>query len=104
MFMEDEFFELTYRTPVREEEMPRFWHPQEKKKQLPRTKRYLKYLADLELSVRTTSFLETAGITKVTQLISHNADELLELRNFGMTSLMEVRQKLADHGILLKGD
>jgi DNA-directed RNA polymerase subunit alpha len=36
--------------------------------------------------------------------VQRSADELLELRNFGMTSLNEVRQKLAEHGLRLRGE
>ena len=34
-------------------------------------------------------------------LVSRTEDELLEVRNFGETTLKEVRQKLAEHGLTL---
>jgi DNA-directed RNA polymerase alpha subunit len=107
--MEDEFFELTYKTPVRYiEDMPPYWRDNlaevPRGRQLPRKSRHLKFLSDLELSVRTTSFLEAGGVETVKQLIAYSADELLDVRNFGETSLTEVRRKLAENGLLLKGD
>jgi DNA-directed RNA polymerase subunit alpha len=37
-------------------------------------------------------------------LVSRTADELLEAKNFGMTSLTEVRDKLSALGLKLRGD
>jgi DNA-directed RNA polymerase subunit alpha len=36
--------------------------------------------------------------------MQRTADELLEAKNFGMTSLNEVRDKLASMGLKLRGD
>ncbi len=58
-------------------------------------------LAELELSVRATNCLESENITTVRDLVSHNEDQLLEVRNFGETTLTEVREKLADIGLRL---
>lgn len=69
-----------------------------------RTCRRMSIVTDLELSIRTTAFLESAGITHVKQLINYTPDELLEIRNFGETSLKEVRQKLKANGLALEGD
>ena len=38
------------------------------------------------------------------ELIQRTADELLESKNFGMTSLTEVREKLRQYGLSLRGD
>src|SRR5262249_1791021 len=51
-------------------------------------------LAELELSVRATNCLESEGITTVRHLVSRNEDQLLTVRNFGETTLKEVRAKL----------
>src|SRR6516165_5038591 len=61
-------------------------------------------LAELELSVRATNCLESEGITTVRELVSRSEDELLEVRNFGETTLREVRSKLAGLGLKLKGE
>jgi DNA-directed RNA polymerase subunit alpha len=58
-------------------------------------------LAELELSVRATNCLETEGITTVRDLVIRTDDELLEVRNFGETTLKEVKQKLEERGLHL---
>jgi DNA-directed RNA polymerase subunit alpha len=58
-------------------------------------------LAELELSVRATNCLESEGITTVRDLVIRNDDELLEVRNFGETTLREVKQKLQERGLHL---
>ena len=58
-------------------------------------------LSELELSVRATNCLETEGITVVRELVIRTDDELLEVRNFGETTLREVKAKLALHGLSL---
>jgi len=58
-------------------------------------------LAELELSVRATNCLESENISTVRDLVSRAEDELLEVRNFGETTLKEVKQKLAEHGLQL---
>jgi DNA-directed RNA polymerase subunit alpha len=58
-------------------------------------------LAELELSVRATNCLESEGIATVRELVSRSEDELLEVRNFGETTLKEVRQKLTEKGLVL---
>ncbi len=51
-------------------------------------------LAELELTVRATNCLEEAGITTVRDLVTRTPEELLKVRNFGETTLREVREKL----------
>src|SRR4029079_2562629 len=58
-------------------------------------------LAELELSVRATNCLESEGITTVRDLVIRTDEELLEVRNFGETTLKEVKQKLAERGLHL---
>ena len=58
-------------------------------------------LAELDLSVRATNCLESEGITTVRDLVTRNDDELLEVRNFGETTLKEVKAKLAERGLHL---
>src|ERR687883_953356 len=56
-------------------------------------------LAELELSVRATNCLESEGITTVRDLVSRNEDQLLTVRNFGETTLKEVKAKLHEIGL-----
>src|SRR2546422_5344893 len=58
-------------------------------------------LAELELSVRATNCLESEGITTVRDLVIRTDEELLEVRNFGETTLKEVKVKLAERGLQL---
>lgn len=62
------------------------------------------HLAELELSVRATNCLESEGITTVRDLVSRSEDQLLTVRNFGETTLREVRGKLNELGLDLGMD
>ena len=61
-------------------------------------------VADLNLSVRARKCMSRLGITTLGELILRNPDELLESKNFGVTSLNEVRAKLTDLGLRLRND
>ncbi len=61
-------------------------------------------LAELELSVRATNCLESEGITSVRELVSRSEDQLLTVRNFGETTLKEVKAKLHEIGLTLGMD
>jgi DNA-directed RNA polymerase subunit alpha len=61
-------------------------------------------IADLALSVRARKCMIRLGISTIGELIRHTGDELLECKNFGVTSLNEVREKLAASGLKLRGD
>jgi DNA-directed RNA polymerase subunit alpha len=63
-----------------------------------------KPVSDLNLSVRARKCMNRLGINSLGDLIQRTADELLESKNFGMTSLNEVREKLAQFGLTLRGD
>ena len=43
------------------------------------------------------------GINSLGDLIQKSENELLEAKNFGQTSLGEVREKLAQYGLALRG-
>src|SRR5204862_7775687 len=61
-------------------------------------------IADLNLSVRARKCMARLGITLIGELIRKTGDDLLECKNFGVTSLNEVREKLTILGIKLRGD
>lgn len=61
-------------------------------------------VADLNLSVRAKKCMTRLGITTIGDLIRYTGDELLDCKNFGVTSLNEVREKLAEHGLKLRGE
>jgi DNA-directed RNA polymerase subunit alpha len=58
-------------------------------------------LAELNLSVRASNCLESENIMTVRDLVTRSEDQLLEVRNFGETTLTEVQQKLRDLGLHL---
>ncbi len=58
-------------------------------------------LAELHLSVRATNCLESENINTVRDLVTKSEDALLEVRNFGDTTLVEVREKLTEMGLHL---
>lgn len=51
-------------------------------------------IAELDLSVRASNCLETSGIATVGDLIAKTEEQLLEIKNFGKTTLKEVKTKL----------
>jgi DNA-directed RNA polymerase subunit alpha len=63
-----------------------------------------KPVQDLNLSVRARKCMNRLGINTLGELVQRTADELLESKNFGMTSLTEVREKLRQFGLALRGD
>lgn len=63
-----------------------------------------KSVSELNLSVRARKCMNRLGINTLGDLIQRTADELLESKNFGMTSLTEVREKLRAFGLTLRGD
>lgn len=58
-------------------------------------------ITQLSLSVRAANCLESEKIHTVRELVVRNEDQLLEIRNFGETTLTEVREKLSDLGLHL---
>ena len=61
-------------------------------------------VTDLNLSVRARKCMARKGINTLGDLIRFTADELLECKNFGVTSLNEVREKLRQFGLKLRGE
>ena len=53
----------------------------------------------LELSPRTLNCLKRSHISKVGEVLEMSDDELLKIRNFGDKSLVELKEKLAEHGV-----
>ena len=61
-------------------------------------------IEDLELSARSLNCLKRAGIKTVGELISNSEEELMNNKNFGSKSLDEVREKLTEYKLALKGE
>jgi len=63
-----------------------------------------KPMSDLKLSIRARRTVENLGCLTVGDITAHTEDELLGMPNFGVTSLMELKNKLSELGLKLKGD
>ncbi|MBP3885506.1 MAG: DNA-directed RNA polymerase subunit alpha [Olsenella sp.] len=61
-----------------------------------------KQIEDLDLSVRSYNCLKRAGIHAVRQLVEFSENDLLNIRNFGVKSIEEVKDKLETMGLGLK--
>jgi DNA-directed RNA polymerase subunit alpha len=58
-------------------------------------------IGELQLSVRASNCLETENILTVRDLVTKDEDSLMEVRNFGDTTLQEVNEKLSELGLRL---
>jgi len=59
-------------------------------------------VAELELSVRSRKCLQRLGIATVGELMQRSEAELLAIKNFGQTSLTEIKRQLANFGLNLR--
>jgi DNA-directed RNA polymerase subunit alpha len=64
----------------------------------------LRPVTDLNLSVRARKCMSRLNIATIGELVRYTADELLKCKNFGVTSLNEIREKLVDFNIKLRGE
>jgi DNA-directed RNA polymerase subunit alpha len=60
------------------------------------------HVADLEMSVRARKALSLLGIQTIGDLVARTEAELLGIKNFGLTSLNEIKDKLAEKGLSLR--
>ncbi len=60
-------------------------------------------IEDLDLSERPNNCLKRAQINTVGELLTKNEDDLLNITNFGQKSLDEVKAKLDERGLTLRG-
>jgi DNA-directed RNA polymerase subunit alpha len=61
-------------------------------------------ISELNLSVRARKCMIRLAINILSDLVRRTADDLLECKNFGVTSLNEVREKLTTIGLKLRGE
>lgn len=61
-----------------------------------------KPISDLELSVRSRKCLQRLGISTLGELAMRSESELLTTKNFGQTSLSEIKRQLSLHGLGLR--
>ncbi|CAN5833619.1 DNA-directed RNA polymerase subunit alpha [soil metagenome] len=60
-------------------------------------------IEDLDLSERPSNCLKRAQVNTVGELLTKTEDDLLNITNFGQKSLDEVKQKLDERGLALRG-
>lgn len=60
-------------------------------------------ISDVAFSVRVRSCLERLGVVTLADVIALSEEKLLSCKNFGQTSLDEVKQLLGEHGLNLAG-
>ena len=56
-------------------------------------------IEDLNLTQRSYNCLKREGIHTIGELVSHTEQDLLDIRNFGMKSIDEVKEKLQTLGL-----
>jgi DNA-directed RNA polymerase subunit alpha len=61
-----------------------------------------KTVSELNLSVRARKALQLLSIQTLGDLVSHTEAELMGIKNFGATSLQEVKDKLNEYGLRLR--
>src|SRR5213079_2793505 len=61
-------------------------------------------IEELELGVRSYNCLKRVGIETIGDLVVKSENELAAIPNFGKTSIEEVKETLATHGLALRGD
>jgi len=66
--------------------------------------KFLTAIADLDLSVRAANCMEVEGIETLGDICRMPEEQLLEVRNFGKTSLKEITKKLGERGLTLGMD
>jgi DNA-directed RNA polymerase subunit alpha len=65
---------------------------------------YSQPITELNLSVRARKCTTKLGISTIGELVRRTGEDLMECKNFGVTSLNEVREKLTERGLKLRGD
>jgi DNA-directed RNA polymerase subunit alpha len=60
-------------------------------------------IEDLDLSERPRNCLKRAQVNTVGELLTKTEDDLLNITNFGQKSLDEVKEKLDERGLTLRG-
>ena len=61
-------------------------------------------VTELNLSVRARKCTTKLGIMTIGELVRRTAEDLMECKNFGVTSLNEVRERLTERGLKLRGE
>ena len=79
-------------------EEPKPMQPRKKKPELPFNPHLLKKVDELELSVRSANCLKNDNIVYIGDLVQKTESEMLRTPNFGLKSLNEIKEVLAQTG------
>lgn len=63
-----------------------------------------KSISELKLSIRARRTVENLGCLTLGDVTQHSEEELLGMPNFGVTSLLELRNRLSEYNLALKGE
>lgn len=97
-----QYFELGRELQVNEKKEEELRKKEQEKEEL--RQKLSMSISELDLSVRSANCLSSERIETIGELVSRSEAELLKVRNFGKTSLREVKKKLADMGLSLGMD
>ena len=75
--------------------------PRKRSRTSPSTRRFLKKVDELELSVRSANCLKNDNIVYIGDLVQKTEAEMLRTPNFGRKSLNEIKEVLAQMGLHL---
>ncbi|MBN1808627.1 MAG: DNA-directed RNA polymerase subunit alpha [Planctomycetes bacterium] len=92
------FYEMGPELPMTGREQPSLESPEARKLRELRDKLSLPVQV-LDPSVRAENCLSAEGITTIGDLVRRTEQDMLAVRNFGKTSLVELKRKLADMGL-----
>jgi DNA-directed RNA polymerase subunit alpha len=93
--------EIAAEAPIEQITLP---EPQPSSPNLKLKERLALPISDLDLSVRASNCLESENIKTIGDLVRLSPNDLLNMKNFGKTSLREVEQKLTHQGLGLEMD
>ncbi len=89
-----QYFELGRELQINEKKEEEMRRKEQEKEEL--RQKLSMSISELDLSVRSANCLASERIETIGELVSRSEPELLKVRNFGKTSLREVKKKLSD--------
>jgi DNA-directed RNA polymerase subunit alpha len=92
-----QYFELGRELQINEKKEEEMRRKEQEKEEL--RQKLSMSISELDLSVRSANCLSSEHIETIGELVSRSEAELLKVRNFGKTSLREVKKKLSDMGL-----
>ncbi|MHC4607601.1 MAG: DNA-directed RNA polymerase subunit alpha [Planctomycetota bacterium] len=97
-----QYFELGRELQINERKEEELRQKEKEKEELRR--KLSMSISELDLSVRSANCLSSENIETIGELVGRTEGDLLKVRNFGKTSLREVKKKLSELGLSLGVD